>query len=247
MATTYTAYQVANYLIDLHDLHHLDWADLDVADERRVPKAILSAILRLTAERRQVGDMETLIVMGANPHEVYLGDSVLERFLLGSGAYARHPSETARVECGVKMLAEAGVSSADFKNKRILNDCKDIIKNSEYLRDFLGVEPPRVKFYWHAPLAEEFQNDNTGIFTNMEVALKSLPVLTPLDQYIAVLEFKGKVTRYLVTKKAGPLEIIPMEREPGWSKDQQKVSNIVNFVMGNTDYPLLPFEDEDEE
>jgi hypothetical protein len=30
-----------------------------------------------------------------------------------------------------------------------------------------------------------------------------------------------------------------MESKPGWTKEQERVSNIVNFVMGNDEYPTI--------
>jgi hypothetical protein len=47
-----------------------------------------------------------------------------------------------------------------------------------------------------------------------------------------------------VTKGAGSLAVIPMENKPGWTKQQELVSNIVNFVMGNDEYPFLVCEDD---
>ena len=83
-------------------------------------------------------------------------------------------------------------------------------------------------------------------FHTIPQAVSHLRKLTDLDQYIAILEHNGEVTRYLVTKEAGVLAVIPMESNPGWNKGQAMVSNIVNFVMANEEYPTLPCEDDDE-
>ena len=63
------------------------------------------------------------------------------------------------------------------------------------------------------------------------------------SQYVAIIEFNGKVTRYLVTKGAGPLEVIPMEdEEKGWTEEKKMLSEVVNFVMSNHEMPLVPGE-----
>jgi hypothetical protein len=100
-----------------------------------------------------------------------------------------------------------------------------------------------VSFYFHAPGADKIEKGPMQFHT-IPQAVASLMKLTDLDQYIAILEHKGEVTRYLVTKDAGILAVIPMECRPGWTKGQAMVSNIVNFVMASEEYPTLPCEDE---
>ena len=92
---------------------------------------------------------------------------------------------------------------------------------------------PRVKFYFHAPRANKL-TESPMTFKDMEDAVKTLHCMTDLDQYVAVLEYKGEVTRYLVTKGAGSLSVIPME-----SKEQERIANIVNFVSGTDKLPMI--------
>jgi hypothetical protein len=239
---SYTAYDVAHQLLQIRTNY-----EIDASNFCELPKDVLSALLWSLAEWRNVHEMETLIEYGADPHEKHDDFTVLEVFLQGHDGYWRDgtPSNISQVDAGVKMLAKHGVTRADLKHEWILDDCKEIINKSEYLRNFFGLAKPEcVKFYWHAPRAEKFEKDE-GIFTDMAAVMVRLTLLTPLDQYVAVLEYKGKVTRYLVTKGAGPLAIIAMEHEPGWSKQQEMTSNIVNFVMARDDYPTLPCEDDE--
>jgi hypothetical protein len=130
-----------------------------------------------------------------------------------------------------------------LKHPWILSNCEGIIKNSEYLATFFKVEVPRVKLYYHLPRAKELTLMERA-FDTVEGVVKALPVLTNLTQYIAVIENQGTVTRYLVSKGCGIMEVIPMENEPGWSAKQEMISNIVNFVMANDDNPTLPCEED---
>lgn len=239
---TYTSYDLAHHILQMRS-----YTKLSVDGFAELPTEVLSAILHQTAEWRDVYDMETLIKMGANPHETHGGFTVLENFIQGHDGYWICRDRVKEVEDGVKMLTKYGVTDADLKHPWILSKCKDIIDNSEYLRDFFGIETPeRVKFYWHLPRAEKIK-ESPITFKDVEEGVKTLHCLTDHDQYIAILEYKGVVTRYLVTKKAGPLQVIPMEHKPGWTKEQAMVSNIVNFVMARDELPYLVCEDEDDD
>ena len=55
-----------------------------------------------------------------------------------------------------------------------------------------------VTFYYHAPGATRIKQGPVQ-FETIPEAVSKLITLTDLDQYIAVLEYKGEVTRYLVT------------------------------------------------
>ena len=237
----YTPYDVARQLIQIRN-----YVELSVSGFAEIPTDVLSAILQLTAEWRDVDEMETLIKYGANPHETHEGFTVLEMFLQGHDGYWCGKDSVGTVEDGVKMLAKYGVTDADLKHPWILSNCDEIIKNSEYLSTFFKVKEaaPRVKVYHHLPRAEELTlMEHT--FDTVDEVVKSLPGLTSLTQYIAVIEDQGTVTRYLVSKGCGLLEVIPMENEPGWSAKQEMVGNIVNFVMGRDDHPMLPCEEEE--
>jgi hypothetical protein len=236
----YTAYDVAKQILTVRNYRVLP---MDALCE--LPRDVLSAILWSMAEWRDPADIEPLLEMGANPHEEHEGFTVLEQFVQGHDGYYRNgtPDNISQVEMGLKVLAKFGVTRADIKRDWILSNCEFIINKSAYLREFFGFETPvRVNFFYHAPRGVMLIPGRT--FETVEEAVQTLPAMTHCDQYVAVLEFKGEVTRYLVTKRAGPLEVIPMERKPGWTKNQEMVSNIVNFVMARDDYPTLPCEDE---
>ena len=236
---TYTAYDVARQLIQIRN-----YVNISVDGFAEIPTEVLSAFLQLTAEWRDVAEMETLLKMGANPHETHEGFTVLEMFIQGHDGYWRDKDSVKTTEAGVKMLAKYGVTDADLKHPWILRNCEEIIKNSEYLSTFFKVEIPRVKLYYHLPGAGELTlMDRT--FDTVDEVVKSLHVLTSLTQYIAVIEYQCTVTRYLVSKGCGIMEVIPLADKPGWTEKKETLSNIVNFVMGNTDeYPTLPCEDE---
>jgi hypothetical protein len=239
----YTAYEVANQILQMRD-----YREVPVEAFGELPRDVLSALLWSLAEWRDLADLEPLLEMGANPHEEHDCYTVLEMFILGHDGYFRTgtPENISNVEEGVKLLVKFGVTRADFKHEQLLSTCDDIIKNSEYLCGFLGTElSDRVKFYYHLPRAEKLEEVGRTDFIDIDSAVKVLPTLTSHDQYIAVLEHKGKVTRYLVTKDSGPLAVIPMEPMPGWTKRQNMVSNIVNFVFGRDEYPTLPCENDD--
>ena len=224
----YTAYDVARQL-----LHIRNYLELHASGFVELPKDVLSAFLHQTAERRNIRDMEMLIQMGADPHEKHEGFTVLEMFVQGHDGYWRDKNSVKGVEDGVKMLTKYGVTREDLSHSWILSNCEEIIENSEYLSEFFKVEKPRVKFYFHAPRANKL-TESPMTFKDMEDAVKTLHCMTDLDQYVAVLEYKGEVTRYLVTKGAGTLSVIPME-----SKEQERVRNIVNFVLGTHKLPMI--------
>jgi len=131
---TYTAYDVARQLVYIRN-----YAELSVNGLTEIPTDVLSGLLQLTAEWRDVAEMETLIKMGANPHETHEGFTVLEMFVQCHDGYWCKDS-VKKVEDGVKMLAKYGVTDADLKHPWILSNCEEIIKNSEYLATFFKVE-----------------------------------------------------------------------------------------------------------
>ena len=234
----YTAYDVARQLMQVRN-----YVELHVSGFAEIPVDILSALLHLTAEFRDVVEMETLIKMGANPHETHEGFTVLEMFVQGHDGCLRYEDSVKTVEGGVKMLTKYGVTDKDLSHQWILSNCEEIIKNSEYLSEFFKVEKPRVNFYFHAPRAKKL-TESPMTFKDLGDAVKTLHCMTDLDQYVAVLEYKGEVTRYIVTKGAGSLSVIPMESKPRWTKEQERVSNIVNFVMGRDELPTIVGEDD---
>jgi len=131
---TYTAYDVARQLVQIRN-----YVELSVNGLAEVPVDVLSAFLWLTAEWRNVDEMETLLKMGANPHETHEGFTVLEMFIQGHDGYWCHKDHVKTVEEGVKMLATYGVTCEDSSHRWILGNCKDIIDNSEYLTEFFSV------------------------------------------------------------------------------------------------------------
>lgn len=210
-----------------------------------LPKDVLSALLHLTAEWRDVSEMELLIQMGADPHEKHEEFTVLEMLIQGHDGAWRDMNAVKEVEDGVKMLTKYGVTRQDLSHEYILSNCEDIINNSEYLSTFFGTtSTTRVKVYWHLPRSQNIKLMKMT-FKDVEDAVKTLPILTDHKQYIAVIENRDEVTRYLVSKGCGLLEVIPMEDSPGFSDKQKMVSNIVNFVMVNDEYPGLPCEDDE--
>ena len=232
---TYTSYDVAHHILQMRS-----YTELSVDGFAELPTEVLSAILHQTAEWRNVAEMETLLKMGANPHEIHEGFTVLENFIQGHDGYWRDKDSVKTTEAGVKMLAKYGVTDADLKHPWILRNCEEIIQNSDYLSEFFKVEKPRVKFYFHAPRAKKL-TESPMTFKDVADAVKTLHCMTDMDQYVAVLEYQGEVTRYLVTKGAGTLSVIQME-----SKEQERLTNIVNFVSGIDKLPMIVGEDGDE-
>ena len=127
----YTAYDVARQLTQIRN-----YVNLSVDGFVEIPTDVLSALLHLTAEWRSVDEMETLIQMGADPHETHEGFTVLEMFIQGHDGYWRGKDSVEKVEVGVKMLAKYGVTDADLSHRWILSNCEEIIQNSEYLTEF---------------------------------------------------------------------------------------------------------------
>jgi len=232
---TYTPYDVAHHILQIRN-----YVNISVDGFVELPTDVLSAFLQLTAEWRDVAEMETLLKMGANPHETHEGFTVLENFIQGHDGYWRDKDSVKTTEAGVKMLAKYGVTDADLKHPWILRNCEEIIQNSDYLSEFFKVEKPRVKFYFHAPRAKKL-TESPMTFKDVADAVKTLHCMTDMDQYVAVLEYQGEVTRYLVTKGAGTLSVIQME-----SKEQERLTNIVNFVSGIDKLPMIVGEDGDE-
>ena len=130
----YTSYDVARQLVQIGN-----YVKLPVEGLAEVPTDVLSALLQLTAEWRNVNEMETLIKMGANPHETHEGFTVLEMFVQGHDGYWCGKDSVKNVEEGVKMLATYGVTCEDLSHRWILSNCKAIITNSEYLTEFFNV------------------------------------------------------------------------------------------------------------
>ena len=234
----YTAYEVAQQLVQIRN-----YATFSMAGVVELPKDVLSALLWKTAEYRNVPELESLIKMGADPHERHGGFSVLEMFVQGHDGYWCDAKHVKDVEEGVKMLSKYGVTCEDLTHQWILSNCAEIIKNSEYLSTFFKVE--LVKLYYHPPRAETLTL-NPKKFLTVDEVLKDLPNMTTYPQYIAVIEYRGTVTRYLVSKGCGTLEVIPMEDKPGWTQKQEMLSNLVNFVVRNDEFPTLPCEEDDE-
>lgn len=234
----YTAYDVARQITQMRN-----YTDVSVYGFVELPKDVLSALLRLTAEYRDVQEMEYLIKTGADPHEMHEGFTVLEMLIQGHDGSLWTKDYVKEVEEGVKMLSKYGVSCQGLKHQWILSNCKDIIQNSEYLSTFFNVPFPRVKVHYHVPRAEEIKFTGRSFLT-VEEAVGALNVLTDHKQYVAVIEDRGTVTRYLVSKGCGPMEVVPLESKPGWTAKQEMVSNLVNFVFGNEDFPLLQCEEE---
>ena len=237
----YTAYNVAHQILQIRN-----YVEVHVSGFAELPKDVLSALLHLTAEWRNVQEMETLIKMGANPREKHEGFTVLEMFVQGHDGTWVDKNSVKQVEEGVKMLSNYGVPHQDLTHRWILSNCKEVINNSEYLSTFFNVAERKAVVYYHVPGSGEIKFTGRSFLT-VEEAVPNLHLLTTHQQYIAVIEHCHSVTRYLVSKGCGPMEVIPMQNPPGWSKKQQMVSNVVNFVLGNEDFPMLACEDDGEE
>jgi hypothetical protein len=232
----YTPYDVARQILQIRN-----YTEVSMYGFVDLPRDVLTALLRLTAEYRDVQEMEHLIKTGADPHEMHEGFTVLEMLVQGHDGYWCGKDRVKEVENGVNMLAKYGVTCQGMKHPWILSNCKEIIKNSEYLADFFNVPMPRVKVHYHVPRAENLTF--TGkTFLTVEEAVKALPTLTPHKQYIGVIEDGGTVTRYLVSKGCGPMEVIQFETPAGWTEKQEMVSNLVNFVVADDEFPSLPCE-----
>jgi len=233
----YTAYDVARQLIQIRN-----YVKLSVDGFAEIPADVLSAMLHQTAEYRDVNEMETLVKYGANPHETHEEFTVLEMFVQGHDGTWCLKNAVKRVEEGVKMLTKYGVTCDDLTHHWILNSCEEIIYNSDYLATFFNVEIPRVKVYYHVPRANRLKSMDRTFFT-VDDAVKTLTSLTDHKQYIAVIENRGNVTRYLVSKGCGMLEVIPMEDDLGSTEKHEVINNIVNFVACCDNLPTILCED----
>jgi hypothetical protein len=131
----YTSYDVARQLVQIRN-----YIALPVEGFAEIPADVLSAFLCLTAEWRDVDDMETLIKYGANPHETHEGFTVLENFIQGHDGYWICKDRMKEVEDGVKMLAKYGVTDADLTHPWVISNCEEIIRNSEYLSTFFKID-----------------------------------------------------------------------------------------------------------
>jgi len=229
----YSAYDVAHQILQIRN-----YTDLSVHGFAELPRDVQSAILRLTAEWRNVEEMEWLIKAGACPHETHEGFTVLDVFLMGHDGYWTMKDCVKLVEDGVKMLAKYGVTDKDLTCQYIPTNCKEIFENSEYLTTFFKIE--RVKLHYHLPRASKLEQAKVT-FATVDEAVKALPTLTDYPQYIAVIQYIDYVSRYLVSKGCGLLEVIPLApKSPGWTMEKEVLCNIVDFVIGNTaEYPTL--------
>ena len=100
--------------------------------------------------------------------------------------------------------------------------------------------------YWHRTGADLATWE--GKYDTFEEARSRLTTIeTGISrQYVAVIECNCKVNRFLVSKGCGDLEVIPMgEDDHRWTAQKEMVSEIVNFVMGNHELPLVPGEPDD--
>ena len=131
----YSAYDVARQIQQMRQYH-----DIPVSSFVELPKDVLSALLWLKAEWRNVEEMEHLIKMGANPREKNQGFTVLDSFMQGHDGYWRDAERVLEVEEGVKMLAQYGVTHLDAVELTVKN-CLELIRASEYLCTFFKVLP----------------------------------------------------------------------------------------------------------
>lgn len=131
----YTAYDVAHHILQIRN-----YVSVPVLGFVELPKDVLSALLWLSAEWRNVDDMENLIKMGADVHEMHQGFTVLDNILQGHDGNWRVMTETnvKQVEDSVKMISSYGVTGKDLIKPWILSNCKDMIENSEYLCNFFS-------------------------------------------------------------------------------------------------------------
>jgi len=128
---SYTAYDVARQILQIRA-----YVKVHVSGFAELPIDVLSALLHLTAEWRDVQEMEILIQMGADPHETHQGFTVLENFIQGHDGYWIGKDRVKEVEDGVKMLTKYGVTGKDLTHEYILRNCSELIDNSEYLSTF---------------------------------------------------------------------------------------------------------------
>lgn len=97
--------------------------------------------------------------------------------------------------------------------------------------------------HYHVPRADTITPGPT--FSKFVDALEYAQTEIKLDQYMALIEEVAtrEVCRYLITPGCGTLSCIPQQGEHFFD---QKLSNIVNFVMANDDgyTPYLPCEED---
>jgi len=67
------------------------------------------------------------------------------------------------------------------------------------------------------------------------------------EQYMAVFKSGAQVFRYFVTREAGPFEVVSLNMEDGAGRFNRRLSNLVNFVMGTSEYPTFSDEYDDDE
>ena len=132
---SYTAYDVAKQIMQIRS-----YVEVHVSGFVELPTDVLTALLHLTAEWRNLQEMETLIQMGADPHYRRGGFSVLENFIQGHDGYWICKDRAKEVEDGVKMLAKYGVTHDDLVHLWILENCRELIQNSTYLSEFFEMQ-----------------------------------------------------------------------------------------------------------
>lgn len=99
-----------------------------------------------------------------------------------------------------------------------------------------------IRVYYHFPGDETLTYTGRSFPTRKEAEENLASVVEEEDQYVAVLEDDGKVFRYMVTKGCGKLEVIP-EHNTGLNDLLYKVGHMYNFVMGDTEFPLMDGEE----
>lgn len=116
----------------------------------------------------------------------------------------------------------------------------------EQEKDKLEEDLYPVYVYYHKPGGD--LPTYSGCFPTFKEARDSLTSIQTgvLKQYVAIIEYRGKVNRYLVSKGCGNLEVIAMDEDgTGWNAEKEMVSEIVNFVMATHEMPLVPGEESD--
>ena len=99
-----------------------------------------------------------------------------------------------------------------------------------------------IHVYYNLPGDDTLTYTGRSFPTRKEAEENLASVVEEDDQYIAVFKDDGKVFRYMVTKGYGILEVIPMD-SIGSIETLEKVGNIMNFVMGDDESPLMEGED----
>jgi hypothetical protein len=97
------------------------------------------------------------------------------------------------------------------------------------------------EFYYHKPNSQKLNFvGKVDICDPLSGGIKE-------EQYMAVFKSGAKVLRYFVTREAGPLEVVSLNMEDGAGRFNKRLSNLVNFVMGSSEYPTFPDEYSDGE